>query len=79
VPQRRVGDALHGPAVERGDRHRYQKHDQQDQRTTVRPIETRIRNLISAMKAADHENVAWAKLIMPDNAIDHGVADGDRP
>ncbi len=32
MPQRPVGDALDRPAIERGDRHRDQQHDQQDQR-----------------------------------------------
>ena len=78
VPQRPVGDALDGPAVQRGDRHRDQQHDQQDQRDGGQAERDQDQEGDQRDEAADHENVAMGEIDHADDAIDHGVADGDQ-
>ncbi len=78
VPQRPVGDALHRPAVERGDRHRHQQHDQQDHRNHGEADRDQDQERDQRDEAADHEDVAMGEIDHADDAIDHGVADGDQ-
>jgi len=78
MPQRPVGDALDRPAIKRGDRHRYQEHDQQDQGNRGEPERDQDQERDQRDKAADHEDVAMSKIDHADDAIDHGVADGDQ-
>ena len=78
VPQRPVGDALDGPAIQRGDRHRHQQHDQQDQRDRGQAERDQDQERDQRDEAADHENVAMGEIDHADDAIDHGVADGDQ-
>jgi hypothetical protein len=78
MPQRPVGDALHGPAIERGDRHRYQQYDQQDHRNRCQPERDQHQKRNQRDEAADHEDVAMGEIDHADDAIDHGVADGDQ-
>src|SRR2546421_283471 len=75
---RPISDALHRPAVERGNRHRYQKHDQEDHGHRSQADRDQDQKRDQRDKAADHENVAMSKIDHADNAIDHGVADGDQ-
>ena len=78
MPQRPVGDALHGPAIERGDRHRYQQHDQQDQRDGGQAERDQDQEGDQRDEAADHENIAMGEIDHADDAVDHRVADGDQ-
>jgi hypothetical protein len=78
MPQRPVGDALHGPAVERGNRHRYQQHDQQDHGNHGEADRDQDQESDQRDEAADHEDVAMSKIDHADDAVDHGVADGDQ-
>src|SRR5262249_59380337 len=73
-----VGDALQGPAVERGDRHRNQKHDQEDDGDGGQPEGDQDEEGDQRHEAADHEDIAVGKVDHADDAIDHGVADGDQ-
>jgi len=78
MPQGPVGDALHGPAIERGDRHRDQEHDQENDgdRSETERHQDQVRD--QRHEAANHEDVAMGKVDHADDAIDHGVADGDQ-
>ena len=67
-----------GPAIERGDRHRDQQHDQQDQRDRGQAERDQDQEGDQRDEAADHEDVAMGEIDHADNAIDHGVADGDQ-
>ena len=78
MPQRPVGDALHRPAIERGNRHRHQKHDQQDHRYRGQPHRDQDQERDQRNEATDHEDVAMGEIDHADDAIDHGVADGDQ-
>ena len=78
MPQRPVGDAFHRPAIERGDRHRYQQHDQQDQGDGGQAERDQDQERDQRDEAADHENIAMGEIDHADDAIDHGVADGDQ-
>jgi len=78
VPQRPVGDAFDGPAIERGDRHRDQQHDEQDHRNDGQPERHQDQERDQRDEAADHENIAMGEIDHADDAIDHGVADGDQ-
>ena len=78
MPQRPVGDALHRPAVKRGDRHRYQQHDQQDHRNHGEAERDQDQERDQRDEAADHEDVAMGEIDHADDAVDHGVADGDQ-
>ena len=78
VPQRPVGDALHRPAVEPGDRHRDQQHDQEDEGDRGQPERDQDQKRDQRDEAADHEDVAMGEIDHADDAIDHGVADGDQ-
>ena len=46
--------------------------------TAVTPMATSTRKAISAMNAADHEDVAVGEIDHADDAVDHRVADGDQ-
>ena len=78
MPQRPVGDALHRPAIERRDRHRYQKHDQQDQGDGGQAERDQDQEGDQGDEAADHENIAMGEIDHADDAVDHGVADRDQ-
>ena len=78
MAQRPVGDALHGPAIERGDRHRHQQHDEQDQWDRGQAERDQDQKRDQRDEAADHENIAMGEIDHADDAIDHGVADGDQ-
>src|SRR5712672_2040784 len=78
MPQRPVGNALHGPAVECRDRHRHQKHDQQDHRNHGEADRDQDQEGDQRDKAADHEDIAMGEIDHADDAVDHGVADGDQ-
>ena len=78
MPQRPVGDALDGPAVERGDRHRHQQHDQQDQRDRGEAERDQHQERDQRDEAADHEDVAMGEIDHADDAVDHRVADRDQ-
>ena len=79
VAQRPVGDALHRPAIERGDRHRDQQHDQEDQGDRGQPERDQHQERDQRDEAADHEDVAMGEIDHADDAVDHGVADRDQP
>ena len=78
MPQRPVSDAFYRPAVQCGDRHRDQKHDQQDDRHDGQAERHQHQEADQRDKTADHENVAVGEIDHADDAIDHGVADGDQ-
>lgn len=78
VAKRSVGDALDGPAIERGDRHRDQQHDQQDHRDRGQAGRDQQQKGDQGDEAADHEDVAMGEVDHADDAVDHRVADGDQ-
>src|SRR6201987_3906249 len=78
MPQRPVGDAFHRPAIERGDGHRHQKHDQQDDRDGGEAKGDQHEEGDEGDEAADHENIAMSEIDHADDAVDHRVADGDQ-
>ncbi len=78
MPQRPVGDALDRPAIQRGDRHRDQKHDQKDHGHRGQSDRDQDQEGDQRDEAADHEDVAMGEIDHADDAVDHGVADGDQ-
>ena len=62
----------------RGDRHRDQKHDQQDHGHNGEPDRDQDQERDQRDKAADHEDIAMGEIDHADDAIDHRVADGDQ-
>src|SRR5581483_4097125 len=73
-----IRDALHCPAVKRGNRHRHQQHDQKDEGHRGKPDRNQNQERDQGDEAADHENVAMGKIDHADDAVDHGVTDGDQ-
>ena len=78
MPQRPVGDALDGPAIERGQRHGDEQHEKQGKRHGGDPDGDEDEEGDERRERADHENVAVREIDHADDAVDHRVADGDQ-
>ncbi len=76
--QRPVGDALDRPAVERGQRHGDQQHQEQRQRDRGDADRQQRQEGDQRDEGADHEHVAMGEIDHADDAVDHRVADGDQ-
>ena len=79
MPQRPIGDALDGPAVKRGGRHRDDQHKQQHERDKGDAERDQHEEGDHRDEAAGHEHVAMGEVDHADDAVDHRVADGDEP
>ena len=78
ISQRPVGDAFHGPAVERGQRHGDKKHEKQSERHKAYADGDQHEESDQRGKRTDHENIAVREVDHPDDAVDHRVTDGDQ-
>src|SRR5712691_1173574 len=77
MAQRPVGDALDHLAVQRGERHRDQQHQEQGNRNGGDTDRHQQQKGDQSGEGSDHENIAVGEIDHADDAIDHGVADGD--
>ena len=76
--QRPVGEALDRPAVERGQRHGDQEHQEQRQRHRGHADCDQREKADQRDEAPNHEDVAMGEVDHADDAVDHRVADGDQ-
>ncbi len=76
--QRAVGDALHGPAIGRGEKDRHDEHESQRQRNRADVGCREQRERGDGDEGADHENVAVGEIDHADDAVHHRVADRDQ-
>ena len=73
-----VGDALHGPAPDGGQRHGDEKHEHERKRDQGDAEAEQGEKGDQRDEGAHHEDVAMGEIDHADDAIDHGVADGDQ-
>ncbi len=78
MPQRPVGDALDGPAIERGAGHGDDEHDKERERYRAHAERDQHQKGDERGEGADHEHVAMGEIDHADDAVDHRVADGDQ-
>ncbi|MNN47522.1 hypothetical protein D3C81_1619460 [compost metagenome] len=79
VAQRLVGDALDHPAVQAGDADGEQQGGEDQQRKGFQAEEAQQRQADGRQVGADHVHLAVGEIDHADDAVDHGVADGDQP
>ena len=73
-----VGYPLQGPAVDRGEQHRREQHDQDRQRQPDTAGEAEQQEDDQRDEGADHEDFAMGEIDHADDAVDHRVTDGDQ-
>jgi hypothetical protein len=78
MAQRPVGEALDRPAVERGQCHRDQQHQEQRERHRTHADGDEAEKCDQRDKGAHHENVAVGEIDHANDAVDHRIADGDQ-
>ena len=77
--QRPVGEALDRPAVDRGEQHGDDQHQEKRQRHPGDAGAAEDREGDDGHERADHVNLAVGEVDHADDAVDHRVADGDQP
>src|SRR6202041_1901943 len=75
---RPIGDALNGPAIERGERHGNEKDNQQRQWHGGYPERDEDEKGDQREERTDHENIAVGEIDHADDPVDHRVANGDQ-
>ena len=78
APQRPIGHALHGPAVDRGDDHGEDQNQQEGERHPGDAEDAENQESDQRVEGADHVDVAMGEVDHADDAVDHRIADGDK-
>jgi hypothetical protein len=76
--QRPVGQALHGPAIDRGEDHRDQQDEEQGQRNPGHAERGEQQEGDQRDEGADHEDFAMREIDHADDPVDHRVSDRDQ-
>src|SRR6476659_7022595 len=76
--QRPVGDALHGPSPHGGEQHGDDEDEHERERNKRQAEAHDQKKSDQRDESAHHEDVAMGEIDHADDAIDHGVADGDQ-
>ena len=76
--QRPVGQSFHGPAVDRCQQHGDDQDQQQREWHPGDADHAHDQEGDQRREGADHEDIAMGEIDHADDAIDHGVADGDQ-
>jgi hypothetical protein len=79
VAQRAVGQPLHRPPISSGEDHGDQQHHQQRQGHVADAERAQHQKRDHRDEGADHVDLAMGEIDHADDAVDHGVADGDEP